>query len=200
YLDDQVIYDKKFDFDYVSSFHSEDDLKIVTYNENGDGNLFMIRDSFTNALQPFFSDAFKNAKFTRILPCRLNETEAVSSDVVILELAERNLKEIINGAPVMEAPQRENIGNVEEVESNIFSEEISGMIHVYGTIPKTEKAGNIYIQASDGSIYEAFPIYETDLIKENNSELSSDEYYGFSAYLPYSEDAELNLKIFMNGE
>ena len=134
------------------------------------------------------------------MPCRLNEVEAISSDVVILELAERNLKEIINGAPVMEAPQRESIGEAREVESNIFFEEKSGLIHVYGTMPKTEKAGNIYIQASDGSAYEAFPIYETELLEENNPDLNSDDYYGFSAYLPYSEDDQLSLKIFMNGD
>ncbi len=189
--DDQVVFDFVNTFEYVSTFRSPEDIKIKTYSPDGNGNLFMIRDSFTNALQPMFSQQFEDAEFSRVLPARLNTVEKNQSDTVILELAQRNIPELLNGAPVMEAPKRE-LSDYEEIEdAQIMQRNFSGYLHIYGILPDDENGKNIYVSVNDGeteTYYEAFPVLEKELTKAESKN-------GFSAYLPYSASDNIEIKI-----
>lgn len=89
---------------YRGRFQSPEDIKIETTCETGTLDLLMMRDSFANALILPFSNAFSTVTYSRAVPydyALLTE----ETDVVILEIAERNLPDLIAQAPLMPAPQ-----------------------------------------------------------------------------------------------
>ncbi len=201
--DEQVYFNKKYQFEYVSSFHSEDDIKIKTYNSDGNGNLYMYRDSFTNALQPMMSSAFENAYFTRILPCRLCENEVCKGDCVVLELAERNIGEIIASAPVMQAPLRNKISFHEASDVVCYRESVLGMTHVFGYFKKPCNKTDVYITAGNqgnSNTYEAFPVMETELLSQKGITDISNDMVGFSAYIPADDSSDIKIGYIKNGD
>ena len=87
-----------FDFDinqtysYVTPTKSVEEAMIATQNDKATGNLFMYRDSFGNALLPYFANAYNSAYFTKTFPINLSlEVMSRNSDTVVFEIAERNL-------------------------------------------------------------------------------------------------------------
>ena len=70
------------------------EMEITTSREDQTGRLFMVRDSFGSALIPFLADGFESCRFTRQSMTKvLSETEGY--DVVVLEIAERNLRNLL---------------------------------------------------------------------------------------------------------
>lgn len=200
YLDEQIIYNKSFDFDYTSSFHSNDDINIKTFNQNGTGNLMMYRDSFTNALLPFFSDQFQKAEYTRVQPFRFNTLTLKKSDTFIIEMAERNLPELLKSAPIMEAPKRADSQGMTVSDLSFTSREYLNYTHIYGETG--DEISDIFIKVTQNNevqYFEAFPIYEKELI-EGESVASEIKKYGFSAYLPADISQNAEIKILTNGE
>ncbi len=201
YLDEQIIYDKTFDFDYTSSFRSNDDITIKTFNENGNGALMMYRDSFTNALLPFFSDHFMTAEYSRVQPFRFNALTLEKYDTFVIEMAERNIPELLKSAPIMQAPLRDSADGLVSTDIQFNSREFLVYRHIYGELPD-DGAYDVYIEVTqngDTQYYEAFPIYEKELIEGENS-VSDCVKNGFSAYLPSDISADAEIKIFTNGE
>ncbi len=66
-------------------------LEIVTENENADTRALIFRDSFFNALIPFFSESFSYVQYNRGVPYDFGLAESTDADVVILEIVERNI-------------------------------------------------------------------------------------------------------------
>ena len=99
--DDQVVLDTTWHYRYTSSFRSEEDITITTENDRGTGRLLMFRDSFGNAVLPFFAQAFREAEFSRAVPYWLDLTAARQADAVVVEIVERNLPDLTVRAPVM---------------------------------------------------------------------------------------------------
>ena len=202
-LDEQIHFNKEYQFEYVSSFHSEDDIKIKTYNSDGNGNLIMYRDSFTNALQPMLSSTFENAYFTRILPCRLSENDIESGDTVILELAERNIPEIISSAPVMQAPLRDETSICKVSDVVCYQENVMDLTHVYGYFERPCSQTDIYVTVDNGDnnyIYEAFPVMENELLSQQGITDIPSNAVGFSAYIPLSEINNFEIGYIKNGD
>ena len=82
-----------FDFDinqtysYVTPTKSVEEAMIATQNDKATGNLFMYRDSFGNALLPYFANAYNSAYFTKAFPINLSlEVMSRNSDTVVLKL------------------------------------------------------------------------------------------------------------------
>ena len=91
---------------YTSDTASVEDPRITTENPDADGSLYMYRDSFGNALLPFFASAYGEATFTKAFPMLLeNDLSAVKPDVFIMELVERNIDWLITRPPVMPSPR-----------------------------------------------------------------------------------------------
>lgn len=92
-------------YSYVTDTKSVEDARIVTVNPDADGTLYLYRDSFGNALLPFFAAAFGDATFTKAFPMLLEqELDSIKPDVFIMELAERNVDWLITRPPVMPSP------------------------------------------------------------------------------------------------
>lgn len=181
-LSEQVICNYDFSYEYVSRYRSEEDIRIETAHPAGGGSLLMFRDSFTNALLPYFAETFSKASFRRDVPYRLDALEDGSYTDVIIEIVERNLATLLETAPVMPALRREAAdlpaGTSPKEPVRLASEKSFGMLHVYGSVADPGFS-HIYISCRvDGEerIFEAFPIYEEALYNsEKRSHQGSSE-------------------------
>ena len=148
-------------------------------------NIICYRDSFFNALIPINSNAFAKARYTRTStasPYDLNAAKTGDYNIALIEVAERNLPDVLCSAPIMDAPRvkspsvtrRRYAGQsctfVDDGESFIIDGEI-------GDWAEMTTESNIYIElrgSSDKSYYyEAFPIRSGDSYADN----------GFSAHI-----------------
>ena len=201
-LDWQVSWENLPEFSYVSSFHSPEDLLIQTVSDQKEGRLLMLRDSFGNALYPFLAGEYGYAEFSRIVPYRLFLLEENPCDTVIIEVAERNLSTLLTAAPMFLAPRRPQIEAVECENAIVHLREVSGMLHVYGTIDSAFPClGSIFIAAAKDGVtayYEAFPVLEQKLLSKTGEEadVSSEDTVGFSAYLPLEYEEGTTWSIF----
>lgn len=176
-MDDNVIFDKEYTFKYGPKYKAPEDLMISTTGKGKNGSLKVFRDSFYNALLPFFAEEFQSAEFTRVLPYRITAT-VESGDYVIVEIAERNLKNLLAEAPVMTAVEK-NFDSLEKIDVIHIENEKSGKFsHIYGVLDDNIDATRLAIGiTADGNTryFEPFPIYEEKLEGESGN--------GFSLYL-----------------
>lgn len=94
-LEEQRIYEAKNDFKYVGRVRSMDDLTINTTNDNGNGkSILMFRDSFGRAMIPYMGECFNECTFNRSTPYNIRLTEDMDCDYVIIEIVERNIKDL----------------------------------------------------------------------------------------------------------
>lgn len=167
-----------------------DSIRIDTEREGGSESILMFRDSFGNNLYPFFADAAQRATFSRLMPYRMDWLDAGEYSCIVVEIVERNLRNLAEKAPVMGAPQ---ISSDDDVIAMVRSAELSEDVTAEAQIsPSTELAGyctvtggydpekidpdtRIFIETGD-SVYEAFPV------GTGSARFSSDAC--FTAYIP----------------
>lgn len=154
---------------------------------NGNTALYMIRDSFTRALLPYMIDSYDEARFVRSSSPYF-EKLTKGSDVVY-EICERNIKNIIESAPVMYAPiRKDHKTKVYRSELNNCTCKDDGYAYkISGKIDPemVDDDGRIYARLEDEHtntiLFEAFPI--------------CDDGYGFSAYLDKNVLGDQNYTI-----
>lgn len=175
-----------FGYDIVSHETSVEALTLRTKNPEGHGKLLMFRDSFCNTMMPFFAGTFSDAVFSRAYPFPMDNIDRYGADVCVLEIVERNLPNLAKRAPLMQAPSVElsaSASPVGEGSVTFFTEKRGSYMHLYGTVNEDLLGGSyrVYVIARGGdgsaSAYEAFPIYEQELLKTD--ELCDN---GYSAY------------------
>lgn len=160
--------------------------KKVTLNEK---SLYMVRDSFARALLPYMIDMYDNATFVRsVTPSFENIGDCGD---VVYEICERNIKNVIASAPFVYAPE----GVISDArflhssnDNTCYIDDEGYAYRVYGTVDRDMVAqdGRIYIYLQDeetqGRAFEAFPIYEEQLMSDkevvNRSDIS-----GYSLYI-----------------
>lgn len=179
--DEQVIFEglpETEPFEYTSRFRSEEDLTITTENKTASGKLLMFRDSFTNALLPFFARQYAEAEFSRITPYRMAGVKKGQYDAVVVELVERNLAQFLASAPVMEAAEISPTGTKVNLQKSVIQKE-NGLIHCYGltdTVSTNGYAVTVKLGSSEKT-FVALPITESALETEDRGT-------GYSFYLP----------------
>lgn len=143
------------------------------------------RDSFFNALIPIQSNAFAKVRYTRnakTSPYDLNAAKNGAYNIAMIEIAERNLPNVLYSAPLMDAPEvsapkaahrryaEQKCTFVDDGESFIFNGELADWADL-------DTESNIYIEfRNSGNVshyYEAFPILSGDSYADN----------GFSAHI-----------------
>lgn len=163
-------------------------LVIESYGGEGDGTLLMFRDSFGNTTWRYFAQTFSKAEFQRAVPYRLNTVERIGADTVVLEIVERNIKQLAERAPLMEAPQVKldfiDAYDMSDGSNRMIREAQGGFCHVYGTVDPLYLGRDyrvyMVVAGEEGNVfYEAFPIFEKELLKASET---GDN--GFSCYLP----------------
>lgn len=91
------------DFDFASAFvytsagNSPMDMTITTRG-GGQGSLLVFRDSFGSAMIPYFSASFRDVRYERAMPYRIDLLARYPADAVIIEIAERNIPLLIPDA------------------------------------------------------------------------------------------------------
>lgn len=81
-------------FIYTSAFSTPMDM-VITSRGGGHGKALVFRDSFCNALLGLVSSTFSETQFERANPFRLDLLGTSKADYVIVEIAERNLRNLI---------------------------------------------------------------------------------------------------------
>ena len=92
-------------FSYLGDVRGADDQLIRTQS-GAEGTLFMFRDSFGNALHADLAGQFSQAVFSRSMPYDLSQAEEMP-EVLIAEIAQRNLRWLAQRPPLLPAPQRQ---------------------------------------------------------------------------------------------
>lgn len=92
--DDNTEYDFDNEYVYTSPYSNPMDMKITT-RSSGNGSLLMFRDSFANAMIPFFASSCETTYFDRGTPYSLARHQNYKADYVIVEIAERYLYKLI---------------------------------------------------------------------------------------------------------
>lgn len=92
--DDDETQDMSQMYIFTSAYSTPMDMMISTRSA-GEGKLLIFRDSFANAMLPYLASAFQEVKFERANPYRLDLLGTYDASVVIVEVAERNLRDLI---------------------------------------------------------------------------------------------------------
>lgn len=161
-------------------FRSVEDAEITTTSDVNLTRLVMFRDSFGNAIIPFLSNNFGYVHYSREYPVNFRDLDKHSPDIVVYEIAQRNIPKLLIKAPLMPAIKRqtENLGGT-NVNGEIFVQPKGEYVHVYGYINCNKNlAYRCYVTDSSGQTYEAFPIFETEKLSTQLTKSS-----GFSLYL-----------------
>ncbi len=193
-LDEQIYYTYDTEYEYHSNFKSVDDLDITTHNQfiedNGENSAVVYRDSFGNALLELFGMQFTSVDYSRAVPYRMT----YETDYVIIELVERNIPNLLEKAPAMQAIERTDVSATLAENAVIETKTTYTLNNIYGYI-NVEGVENIYVEY-EGRMYEAFPILESSLEITDKTGIS-----GFSMYLGFNETVEINtddIKIYYN--
>ena len=103
---------------YVNGQNYEDSLiETITNNDNDNSSIYVYRDSFANALIPYFSSVYSDAIYSKLIPYNIEDAVLCKSDTVLIERAERHLNYLSQNAPILPSPIRNN----KEQQSNTFT-------------------------------------------------------------------------------
>lgn len=185
-------------YTYVTDTGSVEDALIRTDSKDATGSLYMYRDSFGNALLPFFAGAYENAVFTKAFPMILeSDIQTYHPDTFIMELVERNIDWLITRPPVLQAPTLSEYKVSKSLEGDIkLSAEVSEYspmyIEISGSIGYDDIGDNsvVYIAVTDEKSETV--TYECYSLTGSNGEA------GFLAYIhsdEYDKQAKLNISV-----
>ncbi len=154
----------------------DDNFSTLNHDLSDGSSLFMARDSFARAILPDMIASYETATFQRTSNPDLNSWNEGTD--YILEIAERNLSRIIDSAPNMYAPLRESTFKTDLTEGGSLDVAVSKSSFgpkLYGMFPEGADMGDgrVYIRLEqDGTTYlfEAFPIYESNLLGEGSGD------------------------------
>lgn len=196
-FDEDVVFENEMEFYPISNFRSPEDLVIETENENRSGSVLMFRDSFGNSLYKFFAENFGYGQFMRELPYNL--TRAEEKDLVVVEIVERNIKNLLIYLPVAQAPLA-NVTSTGEVDltpkAEITKKSGFNLITIEcQEIPKD--VIDVYVEV-DGVTYEAYPSAQVGVaclyLKEVNADCKFRVIFEKNGELLSTKDAEIICK------
>ena len=190
--------DREFNFTFQSHEKKPDSMLLRTYNEAGQGNVLYFRDSYFDTCHVFAAESAENAVFSRAVPYDISMAEKYGADLTVLEIVERNLINLAERAPKMEAPENSLDIKAKAADSSLLSlktAEDGDFIHIFGEISESLLGDDyrVYILLTgEGGTksYEAFPIYEKELMESTKTKDN-----GFSAYIPTEKVAGKSISV-----
>ncbi len=178
---------------YIKPIRSFDDMKIETECDCNESTVLMFRDSFANSLIPVISDNFGYCLYSRGVPPDYRLVNEQKFDLVVLEIVERNLRDLLCNVPIMPALPVDI--KIEEQRSDADSEITINVSDEYGLTKITGLisgvlTNEIYVHTG-GNLYQAFPIVD------NQNEFDTDEQLSsvFSIYLENDMSIGGNIQI-----
>ena len=185
-------YDAEGTYRYATDTSSVEEPLIRTNNDNAQGTLFMYRDSFGNALLPFFASAFGDAVFSKSFPIMLDfALEQYQPNDVVFEIAERNIEWFLTQPPLMRAPiiEAQQIDldtdtsfelNVKESENSPLYLEVSGLMN--DELAKSSSSVYLFVSDSEdsGVLYECYNLLTEQRQDAFLAYLDASDYEGLS--------------------
>ena len=191
-------YDYEIQYQYVPGPVSSDpvsveDPRIETADPTAQDTLLMYRDSFGNTLIPIFSNAFAHGYYVKATPYPVaRDMQQYQPQYVILELVERNIRNLAKAPAIIPAPKR-NIDPalltvLPDVQTQITQcTADASYVAFEGKVPEgtVSAHGKIYLAISmpDGSTY----LYEAFTVSEQDPQTGLYDDYGYALYLPVSQ-------------
>lgn len=144
-------------FSYLGDVRGADDQRIKTQSR-AEGTLFMFRDSFANALHADLAGQFSQAVFSRSMPYDLSQVEQ-TPEVLIAEIAQRNLRWLAQRPPLVPAPQRKapvwERESQQKLSVSVSESEFEGLFCYQGSFSETPDTDAAVFACADGVWYEA---------------------------------------------
>lgn len=201
--DDEVYYTNPQIFAYVTETQSTFDGWIQAINPSREDTLMMYRDSFGNALVPFFAQEYLNAYFDRGEPYDMTKVTSLAADTVILVRAERFLEHLTGIPPVLPVPAQAVDAQVTQTEEDhllMFSKQLLSadtICRIEGAVEPEllEEDTQIFVQVGEqtDTFYEAYPCDRTQTIPAASAQESAKQVQlesGFVLNLPAEEAPE----------
>lgn len=177
----QYYYQLPNQFTFTRAIRSFEDVDIESLNPTQEGSLFVFRDSFANALIPYFSESFERVHYSRAFPYDYNKVEQFNPEVLIIEIAERNMNWLIQKTPrIISSPKKRTIVESSMIDLEfVLNESEKDEAYFYNALFSNQEAANSITEIKiiyEGYEYDAFPIYEDDDVEDEVIEI------GFSMY------------------
>lgn len=177
-------------FTFTRAIRTLEDLQIESINLSKEGSLIMFRDSFANALIPYFSESFGQVNYSRLFPYDYTKIETEGGEHLIIEIAERNLNWYLQATPILSvAGEEKQIDESSQISLEITfeQEKKSDMFFLNARFDDQILAEKIIaVRLMDhGFLFDAFPIYQDGNIEDDEFEL------GFSIYTENQLDIRL---------
>lgn len=154
YKDEQVYFDVAETYEYTSRYKSEEDLLISTANSSAlvDKRATLYRDSFGNALYGFFANDFAGLNAKREIPYNIYSAIA-DTDVIVIELVERNLGNLLEYVPIIPAAADETFLTDNQINEVVEGKSVQGYLSFYeeglyclsGSCTELENTAEIYL-------------------------------------------------------
>ncbi len=178
---DVVFSDTSQEFVTVGRYKSPEDINIVTSGGSVGLRVFMLRDSFANALLPYFSNGYSDVAYTRQMPFPLNA--AMDSDIIVLEIAERRLPELLNAAPVGRAASAKPF-DVSKISGQAFASVLQTQQgtrlwgYAPGCVDNLKDVTVMLVDAQERIAFTAYPVLERELVQTAGISVAKDREEG----------------------
>ena len=189
--------------DYRLTFEYEQDSsragRTTTIGTNSKRNarkLLLYRDSFGDALLPYLSANLGRVLYDAQFPYNYASFKAEQPNTVIIELVERNLKNLLTKAPAMPAQETTLAGDaLGDLEAEFLTIKRNGTAVICGSFNASRydaATDRILLITDSGVCYEAFPILEEDASSLADAYVDT---CGFSLTLPEGISGEIAVKL-----
>lgn len=136
-LDEQIYFTGGSDYDYEGTFTGVDDMLITTVNSAPavDKKVTLFRDSFGNALYSFFANDYATLSARRNSVYNMI-TATEESDLVVIELVERNIKNLLVYSPVLISSNTRVAYELTEskCDVNMQARSVDGLYYITGQV------------------------------------------------------------------
>jgi len=131
-------------------------MQITTTSEVNGRRVVFFRDSFFNNLIPFFSNNLGGADYRRAIPYPMQDVTAENFDAAVIEIAERNLRNVMSKTPVFPADEVILPDGVMGMKFDLDVTERGGLICLSGRlVADPDSVHEVYV-VHGGRAYRAF--------------------------------------------
>lgn len=163
--------------------------------------LLLYRDSFGDALLPYLSANLGRVLYDAEFPYNYASFESEQPDAVVIELVERNLKNLLTKAPAMTAQEVDFdasgiSGTVDATFLTVARNGAATLCGYFDADAYDAAVQRILIETDSGNCYEAFPILEEEAAQLAGAD---ENICGFSLTLPDELRGEVAFRLILDG-
>ena len=205
-VEEDVTYaDAEQNYKTIGVYHTPEDVRITTQRQGAAPvRVYMLRDSFANALVPYLSNAYEHVHYTRVMPVPFETEMALQANVVVLEMAERRLGELLQAAFDVFAPA-DDAFDTSKIDGQAFVQAQQTMEHIRiwgvaeGVVENLEQVTVMLRKSGEEYVYKAFPILEQAQAQQMDLETVNED-AAFSLLIPKPTEGNYEVYVCQTGE